>query len=247
MPGANANPAQLPSLSVTREWVVDEIRQAIIEGVLRPGDRLVEREIAERLGVSRSPVREAIRLLTFEGFVVAQSPRRIVVRAFTRRDVDDLYDVREALEVLAVGLAVRNATSEDVHRLRQLLDQTALSVDEDVLHRLGNQFHEMLTEVANNSVLSGMVAPVRGRLRWLLQQNADFARLHAEHTRIVDLIEAKDLDQACNFASDHVRQSRTNALALLFPEDPTGGERETSDVSASTFSRPSKATGAASI
>ncbi|GAA1712856.1 GntR family transcriptional regulator [Kribbella yunnanensis] len=202
-----------------RERVVGELRQAMIEGVLRPGDRLVERDVAERLGVSRSPVREAIRLLTFEGFLVAESPRRIVVRAFSRSDVDDLYDVRETLEELTTGLAVRNATNEDVARLREHLEQTRLAVDEDVLHRLSNEFHEVLTDVADNSVLSGLVAPLRGRMRWLLQQNADFARLLDEHTRIVDLIEARDEEAARAFALEHVRHSRAKAMTALFPEE----------------------------
>jgi len=222
------------SLSAMREWVVEEIRQAIIEGVLRPGDRLVERDVAERFGVSRSPVREAIRLLIFEGFLVARSPRRVVVRELSRRDVEDLYDVRESLEVLTAGLAVRNATSDDISRLRELLERMKLTDDEEALHRLGREFHEALTDVAGNPVLSGLVEPIRGRMRWLLQQNADFVRIYDEHAHLVDLIEARDVEEARAFAAEHVRHSRVNALASLFPEEDVDQESEGADGSESS-------------
>ena len=92
-----------PPLAAVRERVREELRERIVTGVLRPGDRLVERDLAEDLGVSRVPVREAIRSLEADGFVVVQSPRRVVVRRLSRVDVEELFDVREALEVLATS------------------------------------------------------------------------------------------------------------------------------------------------
>jgi DNA-binding GntR family transcriptional regulator len=96
-------------LAAVRERVCEELREHIISGRLRPGDRLVERDLAEQFGVSRVPVHEAIRILQSEGLAMAESPRRVVVRKLSRIDVEELFDVREALEVLCLrpGCAAR--------------------------------------------------------------------------------------------------------------------------------------------
>jgi DNA-binding GntR family transcriptional regulator len=94
---------KIEPLGAVRERVLATLRQDIIAGRLRPGDRLVERELAERFGVSRVPVREAIRALVAEGFVHFETPRRTVVRRLTPNDVRELFELREALEVYAPG------------------------------------------------------------------------------------------------------------------------------------------------
>nr|WP_254896839.1 GntR family transcriptional regulator [Amycolatopsis sp. Hca4] len=112
-------------LAATRQRVREELRERILTGRLRPGDRLVERELAEDLGVSRVPVREAIRSLEAEGFLVVQSPRRVVVRQLARVDVEELFDVREALEGLAAGLAASRASAAELKRLERALADAA--------------------------------------------------------------------------------------------------------------------------
>jgi DNA-binding GntR family transcriptional regulator len=206
-------------LGAMREEVLQEIRRQIIEGELRPGDRLVERSLAERLGVSRSPVREAVQALIFEGFLVAETPRRVVVRRWSRRDVEDLFDIREALEMSATGLAARRATSEDIDRLRRLLEETSSATDEMVLHRLSADFHDVVAEIADNEQLRRLIQPLQGRIRWLLMQNEDWSRLLEEHRELVDLIESGDETRAREFACAHVRHSCDLALASLFPDD----------------------------
>lgn len=207
------------SLGATRDAVVDSLRLDIIEGRLAPGQRLVERDVAQQLGVSRSPVREALRQLAFEGFLVSLSPRRIVVRELSRSDIEDLYDVREALEWLTAGLVVQHADDDDIATLRRHLEKTRQAEDDEAKHRLSNQFHELLGDMAGNPVLSSLVRPLKGRMQWLLQQNADFERIHIEHTDIIDCIEARDFDAARDHAVQHVRHSRANALHALFPDD----------------------------
>lgn len=202
-----------------RDSVLSSLRLDIVEGRLAPGDRLVERDIAERLGVSRSPVREAVRQLMFEGFLVALSPRRIVVRELSRSDVEDLYDVREGLEWLTAGLVVQHADADDILALRRQLDETGRAKDDETRHRLSNQFHEVLSDMARNPVLTSMARPIKGRMEWLLQQNTDFERILDEHTMIVDLIEARDLEGVRACSIEHVRHSREKALLALFPED----------------------------
>src|SRR3954453_21872928 len=117
-------PAILLSESVRlRDQVCEELRDRIIAGRLQPGHRLVERDLATEFGVSRVPVREAIRILVGEGFVEALSPRRIVVKELSRRDVEELFDVREALEVLATRLAAQQADRTGLRELERLVEQ----------------------------------------------------------------------------------------------------------------------------
>lgn len=219
-----AVPGEERRLAAVRENVVNEIRRQIIEGELKPGDRLVERAVAEQLGVSRSPIREAVHALRFEGFLVAETPRRIVVRRWSRRDISDLFDIREALEMVATGLAARRATPRDVERLRRLQQETAEATEEATLHRLFAVFHDVVGEIANNEELRRMAQPLHGRMHWLMQQNEDWARLLDEHNRLVDLIEQKNEVGARAFAIEHVRHSRAQALAALFPDDAVNSD-----------------------
>src|SRR5688500_3191591 len=108
-------------LGAVRERVLATLRQEIITERLRPGDRLVESELADSYGVSRGPGREAIRALVAEGFVHFETPRRTVVRPLTPTDVKELCELREALEVYATGLAAQRATRADLAELEELL------------------------------------------------------------------------------------------------------------------------------
>lgn len=101
------------------ETVAERLREAIIGGELRPGDKLVETELADRFGVSRGPIREALRELTREGLAVDLPRRGTIVSAATLGDLTEVYDVREALEKLAVTVAINNARAADYARLRK--------------------------------------------------------------------------------------------------------------------------------
>lgn len=217
-------PAPSGELAAARLHAVTQLRQLIIDGTLQPGDKVVERAVAEQLAVSRSPVHEAIRALIYEGFLVAESPRRIVVRRLARKDVEELYDVREGLETMATVLAVRNATRADADVLRQLLDEIAEETSEDRLHRLNADFHMTMTRLAGNNLLQTIAHPLEGRLRWLYQQNADWDRLLTEHRAIADAVLARDEEKARVLAAEHARSSRMHTLELLFPENPSDAE-----------------------
>lgn len=216
-PGDTPQPSA--ELAAARLHAVAQLRQLIIDGTLQPGDKVVERAIAEQLAVSRSPVHEAIRALIYEGFLVAESPRRIVVRRLTRKDVEELYDVREGLETMATVLATRNATLSDTDILRQLLDNITEEDRDDRLHQLNADFHLTITRLAGNSLLQTIAHPLEGRLRWLYQQNSDWDRLLAEHRAIADAVFARDEEKARALAAEHARSSRKHTLELLFPED----------------------------
>ncbi|MFC1408045.1 GntR family transcriptional regulator [Streptacidiphilus sp. N1-12] len=215
---ATAADPQQP-LAAVRERVQAELRERIVSGQLPPGSRLVERELAEAMGVSRVPVREAIRTLTAEGFVVALSPRRVVVRELTPKDVDELFELREALEVFAAGLAAQRATPADLRSLEQLLDQAALATGkraaEDITD-LNTRFHDRILAMADNSLLAAALEPLEGRLRRLTRQNEHWDQLLGEHRQLLHAIASGDPERARACALEHVRVNRDVTRELLF-------------------------------
>lgn len=219
--------AKIEPLGAVRERVLAGLRQDIIAGRLRPGDRLVERELAERFGVSRVPVREAIRALVAEGFVLFETPRRTVVRRLTPTDVKELFELREALEVYAAGLAATRATPRELAELRDLLDTAARATaagDAEAITDVNTRFHDRILATAGNSLLISVMEPVDGRLRWLTRRNEEWPQLLAEHRELYDAIASGDPDRARARALRHVQANYRSTVRHLF------GERDVEDV-----------------
>ena len=114
-------PIKLDSYKPLRELVCECIRQAIIDGTFSPGERLMEIQMADEMGVSRTPVREAIRKLELEGFVVMIPRRGTYVADISIRDINEIYEIRACLDELAAGLAAERITDEELETLNRLL------------------------------------------------------------------------------------------------------------------------------
>ncbi|MET8509307.1 GntR family transcriptional regulator [Streptomyces sp. NPDC004787] len=204
-----------------RDQVCEGLRDRIITGRLKPGDRLVERDVAEDFGVSRVPVREAIRILIGEGFLQAVSQRRIVVRELSRQDVENLFDMREALEVLAVRRAAERRTDAELDALALLLAEARAATDAggpERLSRANTAFHAHIVRISRNELLTTTLESLEGRLRWLFQQVDDPEPLWEEHRLLYEAIGAGDPEAAADLALRHVRHYREVALRLLFAE-----------------------------
>ncbi|GAA2410946.1 GntR family transcriptional regulator [Streptomyces coeruleofuscus] len=215
---------KIEPLGAVRERVTAELRQQIIAGSLRPGDRLVERELAERFGVSRVPVREAIRALVAEGFVHFETPRRTVVRRLTPNDVKELFELREALEVYAAGLAASRATAEDLAEVQELLDRAAAATeaeDAEVITDVNSRLHDRIVAMAGNSLLTEALEPVAGRLRWMTRRNEEWPQLLVEHRELFEAIASGDPDRARAHALTHVRTNYRSTVRHLFEEEHT--------------------------
>ncbi|MBX9393327.1 GntR family transcriptional regulator [Streptomyces sp. TRM72054] len=214
---------KIEPLGAVRERVLAGLRQDIIAGRLRPGDRLVERELADRFQVSRVPVREAIRALVAEGFVLFETPRRAVVRRLTPADVRELFELREALEVYAAGLAASRATPEALTELRELLRNAADATeagDAETITDINTRFHDRILAMAGNSLLISVMEPVDGRLRWLTRQNEEWPQLLTEHRELYEAIASGDPDRARTHALSHVRANYRSTVRHLFGEEP---------------------------
>jgi DNA-binding GntR family transcriptional regulator len=214
-------------LAAVRERVREQLRERIVTGVLRPGDRLVERDLAKDLGVSRVPVREAIHSLEADGFVVVQSPRRVVVRQLSRVDVEELFDVREALEVLATGLACQRVDPPALRRLKHEVTEAARALAAGNVAQAAEanvRFHQEIVTLAGNRLLLAMLRQLEDRLRWLFRQNEDWHRLQKEHLRLYEAIASGDPELARACSAEHVRVNRALVLALLFPDESGAGD-----------------------
>ncbi|WP_308282969.1 GntR family transcriptional regulator [Pseudonocardia nigra] len=202
-----------------RDRVRDELRARIADGRIGPGERLYETAIAEELGVSRLPVREAIRMLESEG-MVSVLPRRggVLVRQLDRRDVEDLFDVREALEVLAARRAAERAGPEELDGLARLLDETRRALDAGdsaAVDAANTAFHEQIYRLGRNQLIPEMLGPLTGRLHWLFRQNVEHERVLGDHERLHRALVAGEPDLAAAAALEHIRSSRRMVLAML--------------------------------
>lgn len=199
-----------------RDQVHDALQARISQGVLRPGDRIFEQDVAAEFGVSRVPVREAIRMLQSEGLVDVLPQRRgVFVRSLDRRQVEELFDVREALEVLAARLAAERAPSETADRLGELAGRARRAWeagDVETMSDANAEFHDQLVVLSGNEVLASMLEPLHGRLAWLFRINREPDRVCGEHEELHDAIAAGDVERAQDVARRHVRSSRMMVL-----------------------------------
>ncbi|TSI14551.1 GntR family transcriptional regulator [Brevibacterium aurantiacum] len=205
-----------------RDQVRQVLRSWIVSGRFAPGERVREREIAQNLGISRVPVREAVALLEGEGLVSSLPRGGAVVTRLTAKDAADLFHIREVLEGLAARLAAQNATSAEASALHHNLsraEKAAEGGDSAEQSRLNLEFHETVVTLADNPALTTMLEPVGVRLRWHFAPDQEPLTILNEHTQIVEAISAGDADRAAHIAAKHVRQTRDNILPSFDIED----------------------------
>jgi DNA-binding GntR family transcriptional regulator len=204
-----------PVAAPLREQVLDVLRQAILDFRLKPGQRLIERELIEQIGVSRTTIREVLRQLAAEGLVTTIPHKGAVVVVPSPQEASEVYEVRAALEALAARRFVEYASDAEVANLRK-----AFTEIERVTHDGGDiremlqakdSFYEVLLEGSGNrcihSILSGLQARVRVLRATSLSQPGRSATAVGEIRAIVESIEARDGDAAARAAAYHVNRA----------------------------------------
>jgi DNA-binding GntR family transcriptional regulator len=210
-------------------WVADELRQAILSGRYLPGERLVEDRLSDELGISRVPVREALRQLAGDGLVEVRPNRGAVVAEFSVDAARDLIEVRATLEGLNARLAARHHRPDTIEELRVVLDAGNAAAHKgrvDDLVRLNGAFHDKLAEAGRNSVLWDIMRTLRGRTELVFaRQTASRAEQDwAEHAHILAAVIDGDEELAALLAARHVHQAGAAALAKVKSE-PVKGSR----------------------
>ncbi len=205
-----------------REIAYDVLKKAIITGEIPAGERIVETEYADRLHISRTPLREALRKLERDGLVEYVMRRGVVVHAFTTEDVDQIYTIRNSLEMLTLPYIIENATAEDIAALREkLAAMDALIARDDVegLSPLARDFHTCLTAISGKNrilrVIEGQDEYIRRFSAMAIQQENRRSTAHEEHHKLVDLVEKKDLPALEELMRHHIERSKECCLAAL--------------------------------
>lgn len=198
--------------------VIETLRQSILGGAYRPGERLVEDRLARELGVSRIPIREALRVLATEGLIQIAPRRGATVAALSQQSVREMIEVRATLEGLNARLAARHRAPQIVAALRQVLERgnaAAARGDAAALIELNAHFHDLLANAGRNEVLGELMRTLRSRTTPLF---AAMSRRRAretwnEHAAIVKAVIAGDEEHAAVLAADHVTRAGDRVVA----------------------------------
>jgi DNA-binding GntR family transcriptional regulator len=213
--------------------VYDYLRDEILADRLKPGTVLQEVALAQSLGVSRGPVREALGRLAAEGLVTIRPRRGAVVRALSKEEFVEAYQLREALEMMAARLAVPRLTADDVAVLQRLIEEMSAHADRGDVHGFfdaNTAFHETFFDVAGNRMLKDAYNQLRSqidryRLR-SLQLRGELRRSIAEHKAILRAAKAGDVEKTVHLVSEHIRVPQIRLLVEEHEEEQAaGGER----------------------
>lgn len=204
---------ELESARVTRI-----LRDDIILGRRAPGSRLIERDIAAELNVSRLPVREAIRTLVAEGVVIARPRTWAVVREFTLRDIQDFAELRESIETLLFVFAAERHDADGLAVLERAYERelaAARSGDVETARMAAGEFHEIAAQLAGNEMLSELIAVFITRLRWLFGQHDDLLAMAEDHGVILAAMRRRDTETLRRIIPEHLELGRAAAERRL--------------------------------
>ena len=208
------------------QTVAEDIKENIINNVFKPEERLKETELAEKYGVSKTPIREALRYLAGIGFVEIFPNRMARVRKVERKEVEDLYDIESVLEGLAAREAVPNLTKghyEKMERYVDLLEKYSAENNSREYEKANINFHSIFWEASQNQRLFHLIRNIREQLqrfRFVTRRYPEkFAGLVGDHRKILDVLIKKDAEASERLVRSHFEKSGEIIVALLEGED----------------------------
>ncbi|WP_028254571.1 GntR family transcriptional regulator [Veillonella magna] len=212
-------PIRLDAYKPLREVVSETLRQAIRDGIFKPGERLMEIPLSEELGVSRTPIREAIRKLELEGFVIMIPRRGTYVADISLKDISQVFEIRSALEELAGALAAERITAEEIEYLERMLVEIGTYIEKKDMDRIVEadvNFHEVLYKASRNERLVEIIHNLREqtlRFRTVsMNQPGRLAKTWEEHRLLVEAIADRDANKARKIARLHMEHSEQALL-----------------------------------
>ncbi len=201
------------------DFIFDELRNEILSGNLKPGERLMEIKYAQSLGVSRTPFREAVRKLEKEGLVTVLPRRGAHVSLLSVKDLCDVLDIRCALDMLAIEKFIENAKDADLLHLKSLIDTFARATEDDNLQEQATSdvdFHEYIYTHTGNEKLVQIYYGLKDQLyrfRILyLKEVFEPSVVSQEHYKMLDAIRTKNTDSAKQMAALHIQNQKNNLL-----------------------------------
>jgi len=221
------SPIKLEAYKPLRDIVFEALKDAIVKGQLKPGERLMEQQIAEELGVSRTPVREAIRKLELEGFIIMIPRRGAYVSDVSLKDVAQVFEVRAAMESLAAGLAAQRITDEQLEDLERKFVEAKAALENSDLEmaiRFDSEFHEIIYQASRNDRLVQILSNLREQIhRYRSASLAHPGRLKdtmEEHKNLLDAIYQRNVGLAEKLAKEHIENAENIILEGLKEKRP---------------------------
>ncbi len=223
-------PIKLDNYKPLRELVFESLREAIITGRLSPGERLMEIQMAEEMGVSRTPVREAIRKLELEGLVVMLPRKGAYVAGLSLKDITDVFEIRGALEGLAAELAAERITDEELEGLERYLVKISEESETGDLSKVvetDTDFHSLIYGASRNQRLSQIINNLREQIQRFRKASLSYpGRVKVaveEHRKIVEAISSRDGELARKLAYEHIENAENSMMSMFQQDQKYGG------------------------
>lgn len=203
-----------------KQHAYEEIKKAIINHVIPPGEVLSERNLSESLGISRTPLREAIHMLELEGWVRSIPRKGVFVAQISERDVEEVLQIRRAIETLVMELLIPAIADEQIERIEEIyLHQSENQKDKQSFIFIDKDFHMYLAELSQNSRLINLMHNLSDQMRWfgIMALNASdrTERTLQEHKSIIEGLKKHNLDQAKQAVFTHIEHTRIAVLTAL--------------------------------
>lgn len=197
------------------EVIFNTLKEAIIVGELKPGERLMEVHLSEKMGVSRTPIREAIRKLELEGLVKTFPRKGVYVAELSPKDIADVLEVRAALDGLAAFLAAERITAEEIKEMKSVFEQFKQNVEKNSTQGIVKkdvEFHDIIYRASGNDPLIQILNNLKEQiLRFRVIYIKDYSThvgLVKEHAEIIQALEEKDRLKAQVLAENHIKYQR---------------------------------------
>jgi DNA-binding GntR family transcriptional regulator len=223
-------PIRLDNYKPLRELVFESLREAIISGALPPSERLMEIQLAEEMGVSRTPVREAIRKLELEGLVVMIPRKGAYVAGMSIKDIVDVFEIRGALEGLAAELASERVTDEELESMERYLVKISEEIESGDLSMVvetDTDFHTLIYKASRNARLSQIISNLREQIQRFRTTSLSFpGRMKIaleEHRKIVEAISSRDGELARKLAQEHIENAENTMMNMIQHDTKLGG------------------------
>lgn len=205
-----------------RDVVFNTLRQAILRGELKPGERLMEIQLANKLGVSRTPIREALRKLELEGLVNMVPRKGAEVADITEKSLRDVLEVRKALEELSVQLACEKITEEEIEELKRAAERFKDTLDNQDVTKIAEAdvaFHDIIYTATDNQKLILLLNNLREqmyryRVEYLKKEEA-YPQLIAEHEELIDNISKRNKEEATRIMCEHIDNQVATVINVI--------------------------------